>query len=104
MARITDRLRREFQKALKRKIISLAAIQKGAQNAESLKDVGQLVRDGHHPLHAIYKNVMNLISVFVEEITVLPFLHRAYDFLEKAEDLYCPGYPPLSPITVSYYV
>src|SRR5688572_6810227 len=103
MGRITQKLRKEFTSALQQKIVPLAAIRRGKENAESLPTVDELIAKGHHPLHAIYKNLTNLISLFVEELVCLPFLHRVHSFLVKAEDLYTPGYPPLSPITWSHY-
>ena len=43
------------------------------------------------------------MSVFVEQVVSLPFLKDAYKFLTRAEDLYSPGYPPMSPVTVTFY-
>ena len=33
----------------------------------------------------------------------LNYVPFAYSTLVKAQDMYTPGYPPMSPITVSYY-
>lgn len=82
----------------------MAAILRGEENAASIKTADALIAEGVHPLHAIYANLTNLISLFVEELADLPGFHRQYKFLVKAEDLYTPGYPPVSPITVSYYI
>jgi hypothetical protein len=103
MARIAQRLRKEFRSALKQTIIPLAAIKRGEENAESIEAVEDFIADGLHPLHAIYANLTNLIGLFVEQLVCMPFLHRAHSFLVKAEDLYTPGYPPMSPITKSHY-
>jgi hypothetical protein len=103
MSRIAQRLRREFEAALKKKIVPLAAIRRGEENAASIQSVDALIDGGHHPLHAVYTNVTNLISVFIEELVELPGFHRIRKFLVQAQDQYCPGYPPLSPLTVSYY-
>jgi hypothetical protein len=103
MPRIADRLKREFQKAVRSKVVSFAALAQGKANAESLPHIDQMVRDGTHPAHAVYKHTVNLISVFVEQAVPLPFLRDAYKFLTRAEDLYTPGYPPMSPITLTHY-
>ena len=100
---LTDKLRREFERDRKRGIIPLAAYREGERLAEEIKPVDQLIREGYSPVHALYLNVHNLITLFVEEVTVLPMFNGAYSTLEKAQDLYAPGYPPMSPITVSYY-
>lgn len=86
MGRMTDRLRREFQSALAKKIVPLAAIQKAQGDAESMPDMEALIRDGHDPLHAAYKHTMNLLTFFGEKVVEAPFLHRVYDFLLKAQD------------------
>ena len=50
MGRLATRFRREFSKALQSKIVPLAAIQRGQQNAESIPRFDQLVEEGRHPL------------------------------------------------------
>ncbi len=104
MSRLSERLRREFERSLKSKVLSLDAYREGQLEGEEIKPVDQLIREGHDPVHALYTNVNNLISLFAEEVTVFPMFDSAHSFLAKAQDLYCPGYPPMSPITVSYYV
>jgi hypothetical protein len=103
MAGISERLRREFKRARKAGIISLAACREGERKGEEIKTVDQLIREGYDPVHALYLNVNNLISLFAEQVTVLPMFHRAHSILLKTQDMYTPGYPPMSPITVSYY-
>ena len=103
MANISQRLRREFQKASQGGIVSLAAYREGEGAGQEIKTVTQLIEEGYYPLHAIYINTNNLISLFTEQVTDLPMFHRAHSLLSKAGDTYLPGYPPMSPITVSYY-
>ena len=104
MGKITEQLRKEFAAALRRKIVPRTALQRGEQKAAEIETVADLIAGGRHPFHAVYSNVANLLNLFVEELVDLPFLNRAHAFLLKAQDLYSPGYPPMSPITVSYYV
>ena len=103
MANISQRLRREFQKASQGGIVSLAAYREGEGAGQEIKTVTQLIEEGYYPLHALYINTNNLISLFTEQVTDLPMFHRAHSLLSKAGDTYLPGYPPMSPITVSYY-
>jgi len=84
MAHIADRLRKELRNALQRKIIPLAAIRKGAQNAESLKGVEQLVGDGHHPVHAIVPSLVNIGSPHVALTT--PYLLAGFSEREWLEN------------------
>lgn len=103
MGRITEKLRRGFNNALRQKVIPHAAILKGQKTAQELPDVEKLIQEGTHPAHAVYSHVINLLSVFLEEVARLPFMRSAHKFLTRAEDIYMPGYPPMSPITVSHY-
>ena len=43
----------------------------------------ELVEDGQHPLHALYKTMANLLSVFVEEVAFLPFLSGIEKFFHR---------------------
>jgi hypothetical protein len=65
---LTGKLRREFERTRKAGIIPLAAYREGERLAEEIKPVAQLIREGHNPVHALYLNVHNLISLFVEEV------------------------------------
>ena len=103
MGRIATKLRREFQKALRSKVVPLSALLEGQQKAASAETLDELVEHGHHPVHAIYTDTTNLATTFAEEVTALPPLHCAFDFLERSQETYMPGYPPMSPLTVSYY-
>ena len=57
----------------------------------------------HDPLHAIYIYAQNQISVIVEQINELHELSTAGHAYEKADDLYMPSGPPMSPLTQSYF-
>jgi hypothetical protein len=103
MGKLTDKLRKEWQIAAGQKIVSMEALRRGGQHAEELKTVEELIEDGYYPLHAIYLAMANFVSVFVEEAVDFPFFHQVEKFLLKAQDRYNPGYPPLSPITMSHY-
>ena len=103
MARISKLLRREFERSRTAKIISLPAYLEGEREGDEIKTVDQLIREGHEPVHALYANVNNLIGLFCERVVELPMFNQAHSILLKAQNLYDPGYPPMSPITVSYY-
>lgn len=103
MGRIANRLRRVFKRVLEDKIVSFAGIQEGERKAGSIESVEELIKAGHDPIHAVYSHTTNLVGLFAEEATALPSLHSAFNFMEKAQDEYMPGYPPMSPVTVSFY-
>lgn len=107
MGKMSIGLNRVFDSALQTKVVSLDAIKKAkqqaAQNLETMPSIEKLVANGHDPQHSIYVNTLNLISLFGEEMTTLPPLHKIHDFLHKWQDIYQPSFPPRSPITNSYF-
>ena len=107
MGKMAVRLARIFDNALREKVVSLEAFTQAKQQAEhnlqTLPSVEQLIAGGSDPLHAIYANTLNLISLFCEQVTPLPPLHQIHDFLSKWLDVYQPSMPPMSPITKSYF-
>ncbi len=55
------------------------------------------------PLHAVYIYAQNKVSVFVEQLADLPALSKLTNILDQAEDMYSPSFPPMSPLTLSYF-
>jgi hypothetical protein len=58
---------------------------------------------GMHPAHAAYVYAQNQAAVLSEQLTALPEMAPLADLVAKAEDLYWPGGPPMSPLTRSYF-
>ncbi|MEP7123897.1 MAG: hypothetical protein ABJE95_23415 [Byssovorax sp.] len=56
-----------------------------------------------HPAQAAYLYAVNQVSILAEILVPLPPLHRFADLLERAEEEYTPGWPPLSPISRSHF-
>jgi len=56
-----------------------------------------------HPVHAAYVLAQNQASLLAEQIAALPELKPIAKLLERAEDIYMPSGPPMSPHTVSFY-
>jgi hypothetical protein len=102
---IAGTLLMEMRRQKESKIIDLKAVIAARAKAEELqKTVATPQRLAQlHPAHAAYVYAQNLISVITEELSD----HRAMKPLSKivarAEDYYCPGGPPMSPLTTSYF-
>ncbi|MFZ4538094.1 hypothetical protein [Propionivibrio sp.] len=107
MGKMSNGLKRIFDQAVREKVVSLDAMksakQQASHNLETMPSVESLVGSGRDPQHAIYVNTLNLISLFGDEMSTLPPLHRINDFLAKWQDIYQPSFPPISPITTSYF-
>src|SRR6516225_5602714 len=58
---------------------------------------------GFHPAHAAYVYAQNQVSVMSEQLTALKEMRPFADMISKAEDLYVPSGPPMSPLTTSYF-
>lgn len=56
-----------------------------------------------HPAHAAYVYAQNQVSVMSEQLTALAEMAPFADIVSRAEDLYMPSGPPMSPLTMSYF-
>ncbi len=65
--------------------------------------VGRLAIEGFHPDHAAYVYAQNQVSVMSEQLTALKEMAPFADIISRAEDLYVPSAPPMSPLTKSYF-
>ena len=65
--------------------------------------VSQKELAGFHPAHAAYVYAQNQVSVMSEQLTALKEMAPFADIISKAEDLYVPSAPPMSPLTTSYF-
>jgi hypothetical protein len=56
-----------------------------------------------HPAHAAYVYAQNQVAILSERLTALPEMAPLADMVSRAEDLYLPSGPPMSPLTRSYF-
>ena len=107
MGKLSNRIKKLFQEQMSDTLVNIADLRKGKELAEeyadSIHSVEELVAQGISPSLALYVNVQNLTSVLLEGIIELPPAKSMYTFFGKQENLYDPGFPPHSPITISYY-
>lgn len=68
-----------------------------------VKSVEDLVGRGYDRLHAIYTNGENYLSVFAELACRLREFRSYNDVVAQAQDTYVPGWPPMSPVSGSFY-
>jgi hypothetical protein len=65
--------------------------------------VSQKELEGLHPAHAAYVYAQKQVSVMSEQLSALKETAPFVDIISKAEDLYVPSAPPMSPLTTSYF-
>ena len=88
-----------------RKVVNIKNVIAGHAMAEELQKtvVSQKELAGFDPSHAVYVYTQNQVSVMSEQLTALKEMAPFADIISKAEDLYVPSAPPMSPLTTSYF-
>ena len=88
-----------------RKVVNIKNVIAGHAMAEELQKtvVSQKELEGFHPAHAAYVYAQNQVSVMSEQLTALKEMAPFVDIISRAEDLYAPSAPPMSPLTTSYF-
>ena len=74
-----------------------------ASNAGYPQRLRELSAKGHHPAHAALIYAQNFASVITEQISDRNALRQFTEIVDKAQDDYQPGFPPLSPLTNSHF-
>jgi hypothetical protein len=102
---IAAKLIGKMKLALNRKVVDLKNFAAGLRTAEELqKQVASKERlNEFHPAHAAYVYAQNQVSVMSEQLTALKEMAPFVAIISKAEDLYSPSAPPMSPLTTSYF-
>lgn len=88
-----------------RKVVNIKNVVAGRGIAEELQKtiVSRKELADFHPAHAAYAYTQNQVSVISEQLTALKEMALFADIISKAEDLYMPSAPPMSPLTTSYF-
>jgi hypothetical protein len=93
---------REF---LQSKVTCLDSWKRGKLNAEKLEE-SILDADEFSDMdmaHATYCYAQNKLSILIEQMIELPPLRKLATAYDAAMDEYTPDYPPMSPVTKSYF-
>jgi hypothetical protein len=88
-----------------RKVVDIKNVIHGRAMADDLQKtvVSQKELAGFDPAHAAYVYTQNQVSVMSEQLTALNEIAPFADIISRAEDLYMPSAPPMSPLTTSYF-
>lgn len=105
MPLMAKRIINDIDRLLERKIIDIDEIRKAHRIAEELEahihadtDLKQL-----DPLHAVYVYAHSKMDILSEQLMQLPACGKLVTTLQKAYDIYTPAFPPMSPVTDSYF-
>src|SRR3990167_855351 len=101
---IAQKIIRSAARYSKSKIINLNEWKSAKEYHEKLEQF-HLKKDLSHldPLHAIYTDMQHHIADFIELFSNMPESRKLNRSFEKAEEMYMPSGPPMSPITKSYF-
>ena len=102
---IGDKLVAKMKRYAHREVVKLKEVIAGRAMAEELQRsvVTKEALAGYHPAHAVYVYAQNQMSVMSQQLTALREMAPFADLVEKAEEQYMPGGPPMSPLTSSYF-
>ena len=87
------------------RVVNIKRVLDGRVLAEGLQKtvVGPKELAGFDPADAAYVYTQNQVSVLSEQLTSLNEMAPFGDIISRAEDLYVPSAPPMSPLTTSYF-
>jgi hypothetical protein len=99
--RIVTKMKLHWQ----RKVVNIKNVIAGHAMAEEFQKtvVSQKEGEGFHPAHAAYVYTQNQVSIMSEQLTALKEMAPFADIISRAEGLYMPSAPPVSPLTTSYF-
>ena len=109
MGKIAVKVSKQIKKGKTNKVINLSEYQQQKIKTEDLFDeirtTQQASKTDQDPLHAVYSYTQNLLSILTDFLAENPepSLDRFYGIFEAADDNYMPDFPPMSPLTKSYF-
>jgi hypothetical protein len=105
MGSVSARLCKRFLAEKERKVIPFSELVQTKKLVSTLKKTIKTPQDlkGYDPVHALYIVVQNMVSLFAEQVSNLPEMKKYYRIMDKAERVYMPEGPPISPLTRSYF-
>jgi hypothetical protein len=102
---IADKLVARMKREVRGQVVDIRAVISGPANAAELQRTVVTKEDlaGYHAAHAAYVYCQNQVSVMAELVTALDEMTPFVDTIQRAEDMYMPSGPPMSPLTLSYF-
>lgn len=103
---IARRVLQSLRRQMRTRVADLGAFRAGQEHAAALQETvtsrEQLTET--HPAHALYIHAQNQMSVMAEQLLQLPEMKSLVKQIGPAEDEYMPSWPPMSPISKSFFV
>jgi hypothetical protein len=106
MSKISEILIREFKNTKRiNKIIDFSEAKRAKEELSKFNSgLSKIDRNNDMDIsHKVYVQIQNMLSYFSEEVSVFNEFTEYYDALEELDFEFMPSYPPMSPITNSYF-
>jgi len=105
MGLVSAKLCKRFLAEKERKVIPFSELVQTKQLISTLNKTIKTPQDlkDYDPVHALYISVQNMVSLFAEHVSILPEMKEYHRIMDKAERVYIPDGPPISPLTRSYF-
>jgi hypothetical protein len=102
---IAGKLVAKMKRAARGKAVNIKDVINSRATAEELQKTVVTSEElaGFDLAHAAYIYTQNQVSVMSEQLTALHEMAPFAEIFSKAEDLYMPSAPPMSPLTTSYF-
>jgi hypothetical protein len=104
---LSQRVKATIMSAKMRKVVSLNEFKEARMMAErGLADVlspVDAVEEGVDVQLALYSNVQQLMALLAQVVIGMPELRKFGDLLDELWEIYAPSFPPMSPISNSFY-
>jgi hypothetical protein len=103
---ITRRVIEALRRQMRMKVVDLAAFRAGREYAEVLQNsVTPKEQPAEtQPAHAAYVYAQNQMAIMGEQLLHLPEMKSFVKQIDPAEEDYAPSWPPMSPISTSFFV
>jgi hypothetical protein len=102
---ITRRVIEAVRRHMRMKVVDFAAFRAGQEQAKALQNSvtpeEQLAKT--HPGQAAYVYAQNQMSIMAEQLLQMPEMKSFVKQIGAAEDEFAPSWPPMSPVSTSYF-
>ena len=102
---IAEKIVAKMKRRMRSKIVNIRKVIESRTTAAELHKTVATQEElaGLDLAHAAYVYTQNQVSVLSEQLTGLKEMGPFADIISRAEDLYMPSAPPISPLTTSYF-
>ena len=107
MGTTAEKIARNVAAQVKAPVIDLGSYRRAKQLIQEARidrdGFDQRIAEGSDPCFAVYTHAQALVSIAAEHLSETKEARQFMRIVSEAEDIYMPGYPPMSPVTSSHF-